>query len=1131
MLTQWPSIRLSCWSRRNLAEVAFCLFALPLLISSSAAQQTERPYLFDHFASQQTETALKTLSSRSQAVVGSLSRFNSHFINGWRFHEGNVPDGQSVTLDDSSWKEIQSSYPTPPKNVIWLRKWIEIPKTLDGYDLKGSRISISLRVHAWGGGGAALFVNGQRMLQTDRSEPIIVFNQPGDRVLVAIRVGKTPTPSGFPMVVMHIDFAANRPNPEDIYIEFMSAALLIPDLAQNVTAERAILEHAIEDVDLKALQGRDMQKFDESLRKSQHDLEPLKPLLHQVTFFLTGNSHIDAAWLWPWTETVDVVQRTFGSALELMDEFPTYTYAQSAAQYNEWIAEKYPQMNAEIKKRVREGRWELVGGMWVEPDLNMPDGESQVRQLLIGQRTFQQLYGVTTRIGWNPDSFGYNWQLPQIYKRSGIDYFVTQKMAWNETNPLPFKLFWWESPDGSKVLTYFPHTYSNANLNPVRISNDFTKARSLDPGMLDMMDLYGVGDHGGGPTRAILDQGMHWMQPGKVIPVMKFGTAQSYFTSVEKKISPDSPTWDYEALAKGAGALPAPPPGEISIPTWKDELYFEHHRGTYTTQANHKRNMRESEEWMLNAEKYSSLAWLDGQSYPATELNEAWKKVLFNQFHDLAAGSGIADIYQDAQRDYDQVRWATNEVSAKALHTIEARIDTRAAGAVPVLVFNPLGWERSGLIKVDVQMPNAVVDGVSVVDARNRVLPSEIVSSDSQTNTYHLLVEAKDVPSLGYEVLHVVPGKRFFAGDLKASGMTMENAALKVTVDPHTGCITSLYDKKANFETLAAGACGNQLQVFKDTPQADDAWNIDPGTLDHFTPLMQTDSVKLVEKGPFRAVVRVSRHWQSSTLVQDITLYAGSDQVDVVNDIDWHETHILLKAAFPLAASSDMATYEIPYGTIKRPTTRNNSWEQAKFEVPALRWTDLGNGQHGFSLINESKYGYDCSGNVLRLTLLRSPVSPDPNADRGHHHFSYALYPHAGDWKTALTVRHGYDYNYNLQARQVEAHSGTLPLEHSFITVKGDNVVLTAVKKAEDTDGLILRFYEWAGQSGNIRLTLPKGAESATLTNLMEKPEGSALAMTDTDQVTVPIHPYEIVTVRINYPHHLIPQSNVPSAD
>ncbi len=981
-------------------------------------------------------------------------------------------------------------------------------------------------IQAWSHDWVTVYFNGQRVAEGDSLEPIVLFNsaKPGDRVLVAVRIGKSSRPKNLPAAYVTIDFAENRPNPEDMYTQFVTAVLLIPDLSKNVPVDKANLEKAIEDVDLKSLDANDQRKFDQSLSKSQQHLEALRPTLQQATFHLTGDSHIDAAWLWPRTETVDVVRRTFGTALQLMDEYPAYTYTQSAMQYNEWMAEKYPQMNAEIKQRIQEGRWEVVGGMWVEPDLNMPSGESQVRQLLIGQRTLKSLYGVTTRIGWNPDSFGYDWQLPQIYKKSGMDYFVTQKLSANETNPLPFKLFWWESPDGSKVLTYFPHGYGNRDLNPVRLSNDLVKARSLAPGMLDMMDLYGVGDHGGGPTRTELDQGVYWMKPDKVVPTMKFGTAQTYFTGIEKKISPESPTWNYEAVAKGAGALPPPSAGDITIPTWKDELYFEHHRGTYTTQANHKRNMRESEEWMLNAEKYSSLAWLDGQPYPGTELTEAWKKVLFNQFHDLAAGSGIADIYKDAQRDYDQVRWASTEVSTNALHTIQAHIDTRAAGTVPVLVFNPVGWDRSGVVKVDVEMPSSSAGGVSVLDASNHVLPSEIVSSNSQTNIYHLLVEAKDVPSLGYEVLHVVPGRRNFSSDLKASGMTIENAMLKVTVDPSNGCITSLYNKVANFETLAAGGCGNQLEVFKDTPLKDDAWNIDPGTLDHMTPLTQADSVKMVENGPLRAIIRVSRHWQSSKFVQDIVLYANSDQVNVVNDIDWHETHILLKAAFPLAASSNMATYEIPYGTIERPTTRDNSWEQAKFEVSALRWADLSSEQHGFSLLNESKYGYDCKDNLLRLTLLRSPIWPDPNADRGHHHFMYALYPHSGSWKTALTVRRGYEYNYKLQAVQVESHAGSLPLEHSFISLKNTNVVLTALKKAEDTDGLILRFYDWAGKDGSVQIDVPKGAESATLTNLMERPEGAPLPMTGSGQITVPVHPYEIVTVRVNYPRNQEPK-------
>ena len=405
---------------------------------------------------------------------------------------------------------------------------------------------------------------------------------------------------------------------------------------------------------------------------------------------------------------------------------------------------------------------------------------------------------------------------------------------------------------------------------------------------------------------------------------------------------------------------------------------------------------------------------------------------------------------------------------------------------------------------------------MTVLDAANRVVPSKILESDSKTNSYHLLVAVRDVPSLGYKLLHVVPGAKPFATDLKAEGLTLENAALKVVVDKQSGCITSLYDKKTKFETLAPNACGNQLQTFKDLPKEYDAWNIDPGTLDHFTPIMNADSVELIEKGPLRAVIRVTRTWQNSKFVQDITLDEGADQVDMVNDIDWHETHVLLKAAFPLAASSDKATYEIPYGSIQRRTTRNNTWEQAQFEVPALRWADLGDGQHGFSLLNESKYGYDDKDNVLRLSLLRSPTWPDPDADRGHQHFSYALYPHGGDWKEALTVRHGYEYNYKLKAMQVEAHTGSLPAEHAYATVKPENVVLTALKKAEDDNALIFRVYEWSGKSGDVEIHVPKGATGATLTNLMEKPEGQALKVVG-DTVTAPIHPYEILTVQVNY--------------
>ena len=741
----------------------------------------------------------------------------------------------------------------------------------------------------------------------------------------------------------------------------------------------------------------------------------------------------------------------------------------------------------------------------------------------MGKRWYKNAYGVDIRVGWNPDSFGYTWQLPQIYKKSGVDYFVTQKMIVNDTNQLPFKLFWWESPDGSKVLTYFPHDYFNNNLTPERLSRDLATARTRALGETEMMDLYGVSDHGGGPTRAMLDEGVHWASPGHVMPKYEFGTAQSFFSSIEKQIAPESPEWNYQTIARGYSA-PPPMQGHVSIPTWKSELYFEYHRGIMTTQSNHKRNMRDAEIEVLNAEKWASLAWLNGVSYPGQELVEDWKKVLFNQFHDTAAGSSIGVVYKDAQMDYDVVRWSTNEIDVTALDAVAEKIDTAAAGkdgdCQVLVVFNPLGWARGGVVSV--QLPG-YPHGFSIRDPRSgTVYPSSALAKEIRDGIEEYRISVTDVPGLGYRTLQVLaPGQgergvsvKPIASDVK-NGFVLESDALRVVIDKQTGCITSLYDKHSDFETLARGACGNELQAFRDTPKEYDAWNIDPGTLDRApTLLTHADKVELVRGN----AVRVTRNWQSSTFVQTITLDAMEPQVDVDNEIDWHETHVLLKAAFPLSTSAPFATYEIPYGTIERPTSRNNSWEKAQFEVSALRWADLGDGKHGLSVINNSKYGYDAAGNVLRLSLLRSPTWPDPKADRGHHHFQYALYPHAGSWKDALTVRRGYEFNYPLTAIVTRAHTGPLPAEYSFTSIPQENVVLTAVKKAEDANSLIFRVYEWAGKDSTVELCVPPGATGATGTNLMETPEGRPLA-SDGDVFRVPIHPYEILTIRVDYPH------------
>jgi alpha-mannosidase len=1124
------------------ARRIFVYYATVLAFASAAALLTSRANAQTavEAAKVQAEIArvATNLPPESRNVITRLTMLRELPGGDWKMHSGDLAHGEAVNLDQTGWQ----TFPVPgraPNDAVWFRTTYTVPDTLGGYDLTGARIWFQFHADANGPMPEILYFNGRRVALGDDLEPVVLFDstKPGDKVTVAIKLLHTVDTKSITGGTVRVDFPESRPSPEDLRIEFLSAALLVPSLAPHDDSSMATLNSAIAAVDIKALDAHDQKAFDESLKTAHSKLEGLLPLMQTATWHLTGNSHIDAAWLWPWTETVDVVKRTFGTALQLMYEYPQYTYTQSAAAYNEWMAQKYPDMNAEIKKRIQEGRWEIVGGMWVEPDLNMPDGESLVRQLLVGKRWYKQAYGVDVRIGWNPDSFGYTWQLPQIYKKSGVDYFVTQKMTWNDTNQLPFKLFWWESPDGSKVLAYFPHDYGNDNLNPTRLATDLVQARQRSTGLTDIMDLYGIGDHGGGPTRAVLDEGSHWTTPStpaKVIPKMQFGIAQSYFTDVEKQLAPDSPEWNYQSIAKGYTAPPAAP-GKVNIPTWKSELYFEYHRGVMTSQANHKRNMRESSIETVNAEKWASLAWLDGKKYPANELTEDWKKVLFNQFHDLAAGSGIGIIYKDAQKDYDVVRWSTNEISSNSLAAVDERVNTSGGTYVavnsrlsqdgstmnlnvpktPVVVYNPLGWERSGEVTVHTQVWKAGVSGTGAQVVE--------VKPDDKTDFADVKLHVLHVPPLGYKVVWIggkgAAERDEHAVSTKESGdsITLENEALRVTVNKSSGCVTSLFEKKSNFEALASGACGNQLQLFKDTPKDYDAWNIDPGTLD--VPPMtieHADSAELLNTA--EPTIRVTSHWGNSKFVQTIGLSADGDEVNVDNQFDWHESHVLLKAAFALAASGPFATYEIPYGTIDRPTSRNNSWEKAQFEVPAQQWADLGDGKHGLSLINDSKFGYDAVGNTLRLTLLRSPKWPDPDADMGHHHFHYALYPHAGTWKDAMTVRHGFEYNYPLTAVVTTAHAGTLPASHSFASVTPENVVLTAVKKAEDAKGLIFRVYEWAGKESTVEFHVPPGATAATVTNMMETPEGSPLAVTG-DMVKAPIHPYEILTVRVDYPN------------
>jgi len=1068
-------------------------------------------------------------SKEGQAVVTRMASFDSLAGNDWQYHEGSIAHGEQATPDSVAWKDVRIPF-VASNQEVWIRRWVEVPKSLNGYDLTGARIWFYLEVGGDGPGHGYLYetiyANGKLIAEGTHlyKQVLIADAHPGDKVLLAVKMPPTLGEKHFDRVRFQVGFAEGRPNPDIVRTELSSAAALLPSITHDATglaAQEKILDSAARAVNVDALDNGDQKAFDASLKDAQDRLEPLRPVMKKAFVTMTGNAHIDAAWLWSWTETVDQVHFTFNNVLQLMREYPQYVFSQSAAQYYEWMEQKFPFIFQQIQQRVKEGRWELVGGMWVEPDLNLPDGEGEVRQILVGKQYFQQKFGVDVKVGWNPDSFGYNWQLPQIYKKSGIDYFLTQKLNYNDDNILPLKLFWWQSPDGSRVLTYFPHDYVQ-NIEPVKMAHDLAAVMKANPGDDKLLHLYGgsLGRQGVPEGRDVQEAGVLWSDPDKVYPDTRFTTAQAFFDDMASRAdTANTPVWNYKTFAAGETHVAAVADGKIHLPVWNDELYLEHHRGIYTTQALEKAHIRHSEEWLLDAEKYSALAWLGGLDYPGSQLTESWKRKSFNDFHDTAAGSGIADVYRDAEKEYDEIHRVTGDATRNALKEVDSHINTAAHAGVPVIVWNQLNWARTEAIPVSVQMPGPEPNGIAVVDASGKPVLMQVLSKDDATNTYRLLLRAQDVPPVGYTVLYAVAGQRKVASDLELHGTTMENSLLRVVLDPKTGCITSLYQKKTGVESIASGQCGNMLQAFVDNSPVEDAWNIDKDFEKYTTNLTMMDNIKVVEQGPLRAAIRITRTWSKSRFVQDIILDAGSPRVDVSSEVDWHETHVMLKAAFPLAYSSDAATYEIPFGSIERPTTRNNNVEDSKFEVPALRWADLGDSKNGFSLINEAKYGYDARGNLLRLTLLRSTVYPDPDADRGHQHFTYTLYPHAGTWKDADTVLRGYEFNYKLNAAQAMPHAGVLPASHSFVSIKPGNLVMTAMKKSEDGDGLILRFYESAGKQTQAEITLPAGATHAAETNLMEKGvEGmNATLPISNNKVELKVGPYSINTVRVGF--------------
>jgi len=685
-----------------------------------------------------------------------------------------------------------------------------------------------------------------------------------------------------------------------------------------------------------------------------------------------GHAHIDVAWLWPLSQTRQKTARTFSTALRLMERYPSYHFIASQAQLYRYIQEDYPELLSQIKERAREGRWEVNGGTWVEMDTNITGGESLVRQFLYGRRLFHELFGQDGDILWLPDVFGYSGALPQLIVQAGLRYFMTTKISWSQYNRFPYDTFYWQGIDGTRVLTHFATTPSdnwfytyNGYLRPKEVQG--TWAANTGKEFTDeVLMSYGWGDGGGGPTSDMIEQGVRLASfPGA--PQVVMGTANGYFHKLEEQV-------------KGQ-----------RLPIWNGELYLEYHRGTLTSQAQNKRANRKSEILYHQAEALASVASLLGAAYPTETLRRGWELILVNQFHDILPGSSIHAVYEDCAKDYAQVTELGTLVRENAKRTIARRV-VGAQNAASVVVFNTLGWEVTDL--VEVQAPPEMRQPTLVDVASGASIPLQMLDAD----TYLALVSA--VPSYGYRMLRWQEGIATPApGDLNASSNMLETPYLKVQFGSD-GTITSCYDKRAGREVLAEGQRGNLLQAFEDKPLGNDAWDIDIFYLDKLWEVTDLASARLVEAGPLRCCLELVRNWRRSRIVQRIYAYQHTARLDFCTEVDWHEHHILLKAAFPVEVHATQATYEIQFGAIERPTHWNTSWDYARFEVCGHRWSDLSEGDYGVSLLNDCKYGHDTKDNVLRLTLIKAATSPDPDADQGRHIFTYSLLPHQGDWRS-----------------------------------------------------------------------------------------------------------------------------------
>lgn len=809
--------------------------------------------------------------------------------------------------------------------------------------------------------------------------------------------------------------------------------------------------------------------------------EEIKPVVYGV-----GHSHIDMAWLWRLSATREKASRTFSTVLNLMKQYPEYRYMHSSPQLYQFLKEDYPEIYEQVKERIREGRWEITGGMWVEPDTNIPSGESLVRQFLYGKRFIREEFGKETTLCWLPDVFGYSAAFPQIMKKSGMKYFMTTKISWNQYNHFPYDTFWWKGIDGSEIFTHFIttpedgswfYTY-NGHMDPEEVTGVWENYKDKDKND-ELLIAYGWGDGGGGPTREMLEQSRVMKNiPG--IPRVEMSSAEGYFRRLYDHA-------DKENLGK-----------------WDGELYFELHRGTYTSQAETKRYNRKTEILLHNIELLAALAHLDGAAYPKETLDGIWERVLLNQFHDILPGSSIRQVYEDTARDYEAIREKGAVLLEEAKEKLSEKIRVNRNS---VVLYNTAGYERSDYVCIP--YGGAVERDTVLLDEDGPV--SQTAGEDG------ILAYVEKLPSFGYKTLQIAGQEAAAdAGEKRVSVCcdAVISPFYRITFNAN-GEIETLYDREAERQ-VDCGRPMNVFAAFEDKPQRFDAWDVDVYYKEKpYAPFVLTER-EVVSQGE-TAVIRSSWKFNRSVLTQDMIVYADDRRIDFVTTVDWKEKQVFLKAYFPVDVHAGEASYEIQFGNIRRPTHTNTEWDFARFEVPGHRWADLSQGDYGVAILNDCKYGYDVHENVLGLSLLKSAVRPDETADRKVHHFTYSLYPHRGTAESADVTKAAINLNMPVLTQCVPAAGqGESFVRSSFVHTDCGHILLDTVKLAEDGKSCVVRLYEYKNCSDDkAGLFFDRNLKRVTETNLCEEEEREITV--NGNGIAFAIGCYEIKTFKVYF--------------